>query len=642
MSFTETARAALAARNKRIVFRARLKTSHPESNEWREYPLAENGFRLVRESGLPARLELDPVPPDGGFGAESDPSERWQLFAQCELWCDVYTGPAEYESQRLFDGILTEITPRDYGLPAVALDRLHILSRTVCAVAMEAEQIPIVDGAPLARAEEFDDHTFGLVMAETPDGFSAEGERRAWQPGDIRVFDSAGGELPPGSYAVYPDSGVVRFHSIPEDDVFISGVRCYIEGTNDVSNVLLSALTYPKEKGGPGLSVAQLDLPALGLDLNRVEWAEADGSVADFISHLRGALPGNVSLSYDSDSGRFKLRAIEQSETPDLTLLNPVSVSGPRDAHEVYTRVIIRGENPAPAPLSDDAEITDLQEGVGETFKWEGNKKTFDAGTIALVSDGGANTGFGRHNLPGEPYDWRDFALLDLGAPEGGGFFRISRVDVVAANSANPNSQSGANLIFLYGVELLGSRDGVGFVRIAPGAKCFLKALEVRTFDSLSFDRFRYLKVRVKPAKDGLSNQSDPGLALNEIRIWGALEYEIESCVQDDDPDAPFYFPALLEKTSAIGHLTYIEDAGNALDRYAAKARADALLSEFIRAFQAVEYSCIVDPTADVDMTAAVEDAATGIEMSFLIHRVVIEGTRTVVSGVDYLSAPLS
>ena len=171
MGFTEAAREALAKRNKRIAFRARLKTAHPESSEWQEYPLAENGFRLVSESGLPARLELDPVPPEGRFGAESDPAERWQLFALCELWCDVYVSPTEFESQRLFDGLVTEITPRDYGLTAVALDRLHILSRTICAVAMEAEQIAITVGAPLAQADEFDDHPVGTISEEKPERF---------------------------------------------------------------------------------------------------------------------------------------------------------------------------------------------------------------------------------------------------------------------------------------------------------------------------------------------------------------------------------------------------------------------------------------------------------------------------------------
>ena len=123
--------------------------------------------------------------------------------------------------------------------------------------------------------------------------------------------------------------------------------------------------------------------------------------------------------------------------------------------------------------------------------------------------------------------------------------------------------------------------------------------------------------------------------------MWGERTYTVESRIQADDPDAPFYFPSLLEKASAIGHLTYCEDAGNTLDLYAAKTRADALLSEFIRSFQAVEYRCIPDPMIGVHVTAGISDAATGIACSILVTKAVLDGGATVVSGVDYLSAPL-
>jgi hypothetical protein len=640
MGFTVTSRNALKSRSKGVVFRLRLRTEHPESNTFAEITLAENGFRLTREIGLPAMLEFELLPPPDGFGAENDPANRVQLFARCELWCDVYSGVGVFETERLFDGIVTELTPSDGTMRGTALDRLHALARTVCAVSRDAATIAVSDGAPLAPADGFDDHTYGLDIAETPDGFSPLGARRAWQPGDIRAYNPNGNEAPPGAYVVYPDSGVVRFNAIPQGAFTVSCVRCYVEGTNDAASVLESALTYPREFGGAGIADGELELNPLGIDINRVRWDETDGSTMDFVAYLKKTLPSNVVLSYDSAVGVFKLEKLVQKAEPDLTLMNPIRVDAPRDTHGIYTRIVVTGAETSPTPLTDNAQLTDLLGGDGEVYRWDGNRRIVGEGTIALISDGNANSGFGRHNLSGEPYAWRDFALFDLGEPPSGGQYRISRVDVVAANSHNPNSQSGANQIFLYGVDLLGSADGVEFVRIAPDAKMYLKPLEVRVIESPTFDRFRYLKVRVKPAKDGLSNQNDPGCALNEIRVYGSMRFTAEVAVQGDDPQDDFYFPALLEKTAGIGHLTYLEDTGDALDRYKALERAGILLNEFIRSFQRIEYACVVDPMLDAGMTAAVNDALTGVVTGVLVERVVIEQTKTSVTGVDYLAAP--
>jgi len=642
MTFTEAAKTALEKRSKKVVFRVLLKTSHPESNTFEEFTLRDGGFRLTREAGLPARLELSPIPPEGGFGTENDPSNRWQLFARVELWCDIYYSTESFESERLFDGIVTEIEPQNEGLYAVALDRMHILSRTVCEVNLDADTVVIADGSPLAQAAEFDQFTYGLDINITPDGFSPSGARRSFRPGDIRAYNPSGDEVPPGAYTVYPDSGVVRFNTTPQGTFTINGVHCYIEGTNDVSDVMTAALIYPKESGGPGIDAGDIAFENLGLDLNRVRWKDTDGCVLDLLNHVKESTPGNIALYYNSAAGQYKLELVEQKETPDYDLINPILVSGPRSTHEVFTRVVLHGDFANAKPLTDDATVTDLLAGVGDIFKWDGNKKVFDEGSIGLIADGNANSGFGRHNLPGDPYEWRSFAKIDLGVPPGGGLYRVSRIDIVAANSHNPNSQSASNKLFLYGVDLLGSLDDASYVRISPEAKMYLKALEVRTLESITFDRFRYLKVRIKPAKDGLSNENDPGIALNEIRIYGSMEFRAEAAVQDTDPNADFYYPDLVEKTAQVGHLTYIEDTGGALDRYAADERAAALLDEFIRSFQRVEYRCIIDPTIRVHATAGISDPATGLENSILVEKIVIEGETTIVCGTNYLAAPLS
>ncbi len=638
MALTQLVRHALAKPNKKIVFRLRFCTEFPESNTFQEFTLAENGFRLTRELELPSILEFTLAPLENRIGDESDPRNRIQLFAQCELWCDVYYGVSAYESQRLFDGIVTELTSSDGCVSGVSLDRLHILSRTVTSVATDADTVEIDDGAPIVNAAEFDEFTYGLDISVTPNGFCQAGARRAWQAGDIRVVNQNGEEVPFGAYTVYPDSGVAKFNKSPFGLFTIYGVRCYIEGTNDVADVVRAALTYDKALGGAGVTENELELIPLGIDINRFRWGESDGSVADFWTSLKRLLPPSVILRYDSVYRKFKLEKVVQKSSADLHLVNPIRVNAPRNGHEIYTRVVIKGKIVNPKSLTDGAAITDLLAGHGETYRWNGSEKIFDEGTIALVTDGNPNSGFGRHNISGASYEWKDFALINLGIPESGGLHRISRIDIVAGNSHNPNSQSGANAIFLYGYDILGSEDGTDYVRVSPDAKMFLKPLELKTIENLTFDRVRFLKVRVKPSKDGLSNQNDPGYALNEIRVYGSTEFEAIAVIQDSDPQAKFYYPALAEKTSSIGFLTYIENSEGALDYYKAREYAQALLNEFIRSYQRVEYACVLDPMIEPAMTAGIVDSLTRLDTPILVERVTLECGKTIVTGMNYLA----
>jgi hypothetical protein len=638
MAFTELTRNALANQNKKVVFRLRLRTEFPESNTFQEFVPAENGFRLTRELELPAMLEFTLAPLENGVGVESDPSNRIQLFARCELWCDVYYGANAFESERLFDGIVTELTPDDGCVSGVALDRLHILSRTVACVEMDADTIEIDDGTPIVRSAEFDELTYGLDIGTTPDGFSLTGVRRAWQAGDIRVINQNSEEVPYSSYTVYPDSGVVRFNKAPFGSFMINGVRCYVEGTNDVADIVRAALTYGKENGGAGIPVGELELNPLGIDINRVNWCDSDGSVVNFWTSLKKLIPSSVILHYDSTSGKFKLGKVVQKPEADLELMNPIRVNARRNGHEIYTRVVVKGKVVNPKSLTDEAAINDLLAGQGEIYRWDGSNKIFGEGTVALIADGNANSGFGHHNLSGEPYDWKDFVLIDLGIPESGSPHRISRIDIVAGNSHNPNSQSGANAIFLYGYDILGSTDGVDFVRVSPDARMYLKPLEIRTIENPTFDRLRYLKVRVKPAKDGLSNQNDPGCALNEIRVYASTEFEAVAAIQGDEPQAEFYYPSLVEKTASVGYLTYIENAEGVLDYFKAINYSKVLLNEFIRSYQRVEFVCVVDPMIAPMMTAGVRDPLTGLDMTILVERVTLERGKTIVTGVNYLA----
>lgn len=633
MTFTDAARDALKGALKTVAFRLRLKTRFPESNTFAEFALAAEDFSLTRDAASDAAaLQASLIFADPQMADEYAHGNRVQLFAEVELWCDVVTLAGGVESERLFHGVVTDVRPQDFGIDIAARDMMEKLARSTCRIDREASFTADLGEQPIYQAPEGDALTYGLDPTRTPDGFSSEGVRRAWREGDIRVF-ADGAEVPAVKYYIYADSGLVRFASAQPGVLTVTGVKCYIEGTNDLSLIIADALTQSWESGGPGVLPGDLDFPFVGVDLNRIRWEVGDGTVAELWKSIRRAIPQNVRLWYESDAGTFELRAVAQAETPPRALFCPVSVATPRSTERIATRVVLAGEKEAPALLSAGATLTDLQTGQGEAFRWDGNAKTFGAGTIDLARDGNPNCGFGRHAVP-YVYQFYDFALFDLGLEADGRPPVVGSVVVTAANSLNANSQSLANPNLLFGYEAWGSNDGVAFDFAAPGARIFLRALE--TGEMKIERRYRYVKIRVKPAQDDADNGDDPALAANEIRVFGAPKYAVEAKAQGDDPMAPHYYPHLVTKASRLGHVTHYDDMGRILSEFAAEKLAHALLDEYVRLFQQVEFESVCDPTVRLYDTARVVDQVTGRTHDMLVERVTLDGTRTVVAGTNW------
>ena len=263
------------------------------------------------------------------------------------------------------------------------------------------------------------------------------------------------------------------------------------------------------------------------------------------------------------------------------------------------------------------------------------DSKKFGEGTIALTCDGDSNRGFGRHDAP-YAYEFYDFAAYDLGLDDSGQPTRVSAIGVVAANSKNVNSQKSANTKFSYGYEILGSVDGVNYERVSPDAHLLLPPLAEALLTNLTMRRMRYVKVRVKPAKDGVSNESDPGLALNEIRMFGEEDFVVEAAVQGDDPDRPYYYPELLEKTAAAGPQVLTVDVGDELPESEALKLARDLLEESLYLYLGYEAVCIADPTVRVGDTVSCTHPVAGGDQAFLVERVELTQTKTRVFGTDY------
>ncbi|OGK08487.1 MAG: hypothetical protein A2Y63_04170 [Candidatus Riflebacteria bacterium RBG_13_59_9] len=607
------------------------RNSHPEGVEWVELKLARDAFVLVSDrSQFAATLEFALPAIDEQYFGELDPENPLALFSEVKLACEVAT-----ENETLFHGFVTEIQEEGATLRVFARDLALKLSRTVCEAEVEGDTTEEIGSAQLVPlTEEFDDHTYGFDPILTPTGFGAGGKRRAWKPGDIRVYAS-GEELSPDFYRVYPLSGVVKFLDPLPTSLTAKKVRCYLEGTSDAAEAITEALQCSQEKGGVGAQSSELALPDLGTDLHRIAWRRSSGKTVDFLEAVRSRLPRNYRFYYNSDQGKFTHCLLEQEQTASRSLINVSSLVRRRSRGPVYTRVVVRGVRTNPPNLALNAVVTDLQAGVGEKYEWDGNNKNFGQGSIGLITDGENNHGFGRHNAP-YAYQFYDFAKLDLGLDEDGLPPRVSAIEIVASNSKNVNSQKSANTKFSYGYEILGSNDDILYERVSPDAQFLLPPLAVARLASLTVQRMRYVKVRVKPAKDGVSNEDDPGLALNELRVFGDPEYIVEVTVQGDNPNGDFYYPQLLEKVANAGVQVLALDVGDELPETEALKLAREVLAESLYPYLSYEAECIADPTVRVGNTVSCAHPVTSDPGNFLVERVELTPTRTRVYGTDF------
>lgn len=631
MAFTQTARDYTAQPDKRIYYTLEVRGFHEENAQWSRIALARDGFRLTNDRDeLAASLEFTLPAANTLHFSELNPNNSLALFSEARLTCEMAG-----ESEVLFLGFINEICEEGGVMRCFARDYAQKLSRAVCEVELEGECTGEMPLSPLvALAGEYDVCTFGLDPQQTPDGFSAQGVRRAWKPGDIRVYAN-GAEIQPGLYRVYPESGVVRFALPLPQSPGVTGVRCYIEGTSDAAQAVTAMLQYPQDKGGIGANVNDYDLPDIGTDLHRLEWRRGAGKTSEFLSALSAKLPRNYRFWQDPSRGVFTHALMEQSTQPTQTLHGVASFTRTRNRKDIYTRVIVKGTRTNPPNLATGAAVTDLQQNVGEVFEWNGNERTVGQGSIALIIDSDPNHGFGRHNVP-YLYQFYDFALIDLGLDADGLPPRISAVELTAANSYNVNSQKSANTKFSFGYEILGSIDGVDYERISPDAQVLLAPLQTARIDNLTMQRMRYVKLRVKPAKDGVSNDGDPGLALNEIRIYGDDSFIAEAALQDTDPQSAFYSPELMEKCAGAGPQIMLVDVGDTLPECEAAKLAADLLAQSLCAYTSFEVECAADPTVRVGQTVACAHPVTGGAQSFLVERVELTPGRVRVSGTDY------
>ena len=631
MPFSSSSVEYLKGRSKSVFYKLEVRSFRIESSAWKELPLTQGGFSLTDDRQELGSTLVFTVPSDDlRYFAELDPENPLALFSEVRLTARILG-----EQEVLFRGFIVELSEEMGIIRAYCVDHCCRLMRALCAVNLEGDTTDEISNAPLVPLiDEYDDHTYGLDRDQTPDGFSPEGNRRAWKLGFVKIFDHAS-EVLPDFYRIYPNSGVVKFLDPLPASPTISGISCYIEGTSDISEALTQILSFPRGKGGAGISPSEIELEPLSFDLNSYFLARGEVLAKDAIENLRDRISQNYRFYYDSDAGKFKHTLLVQDSTPERELINLATFTRVRSRENLFTSVAVRGKRGTPINLALQASLTDLQEGVGETFRWNGSEKVFGEGSIEVIRDGNDNSGFGRHNAP-YSYEFYDFALFDLGLDADGNPQIVSSIEITASNSKNINSTNSSNTKFLYGYEILVSNDGLTYEAFAPEGPILLRPLERARVYSVSTKPARFVKVRVKPAKDGVSNENDPGLALNEIRIYGDEFYLAEAKVQDTDPFGEFYYPDLLRKTQGVGTQALLLDVGESLAETEALKLAKELLSRAIADYFAYEATCISDPTLKVGDSVLARHPVTGEQIEFLVERIELTPNLTRVFGKDY------
>lgn len=691
MPYTSTTTSHLQQYAKTVRYVFELRTHHAESSEWAEVPFAD--FTLTREGapGLtPAVLSIsllnDSVGATGSLSAERDPANPAQLLAQARLTCIVGAG-ASAESEVLFEGRVWRIEPRDFGLALTCQDWLALCGDCECEVSLAPEEtseittpraLSLIEGGAFGSLYGFT-YTGGGDSAFNADS-PAGTRRRAWAAGDIRLYyDGAGAsEVPPALYQVHLTSGAV---SILEDtsgkSYYAAGVRCYIEGTLDWSAVFEAALTYPRADGGMGVDAAQLDLPPLGLDCAAPVYFR--GRVSEFLAQLLSVAQQNLRLWYESSTGKYKLRIVEQQDSADWTLLHAQSIAQPRDIAELYSRVVATGlsERPRSALTESGVSITNLA--TGDWFPWNGLNVGGDdafADVFPALYDGDANTAASVHNLdasvaPGtDKYtSWYPYIQIDLG-----GARRLSRIRAVMPGSRNMNASAGHQGIFWPGLRVLVSLDGSDW-RLASALLCGRFAprekLEARGREILC-PKARYIKVLLGAYKHGLDNQSDPSIGLSNFEVYTAEEYRVVKEIDGRASPASYYSytadydgdgsadtwprnaPGLWERlggdsSTGLGgvHRTRFIDLSGEVNEALAHDRALDLLAEGVRLFQQCRYTAVCDPRVKLYDTVVAPDELNGPEtdpgagspalpLSFLVERIVLRPSGTEISGTDY------
>lgn len=668
MPYTQATTDHLAHFDKRVNYTLELRNGFPEGSEWQAYPFET--FNLTHDAGaggeiVPATFRATLCNDALEFSRETAPDCRTQLFADLRLTCTVAG-----ESEVLFYGRIYRVEPEDYGFTIYAQDPLALVHECECELALEPLMTAEISSRQLLLVGE---GVFGSVFGFVYQGgldlaFNQDqplgSRRRAWAPGDIRLwYDSASTlEVSPQHYQVNLTSGVV---SLLEETAgrayFVTGVRCYIEGTLDWAGVVRSALAYPKTAGGIGAEESELDLPPTGLDVAGPLYFR--GRVGDLLREMLSKQQANLRLWYNSRASAFTLRVVKQQPAGSerWTLQHAQSIAQPRELRDVYSRVVVSGlsERPRNALTETTTAISDITS-QGDWYGWHGVDYGWPLSpeeATKLLADGDYNIGCGVHHLAAtegggtDQYNsWYNFALIDLGQVQ-----RINRVRAGLPSSRNINANNGHQGAFWPGLQVLGSVDGASYRLLSPllhGRFPPLHQIDVGAND-IAVPQARYIKLLLGAYKYGIASGNDPVIALGEFELYVTEEYRVVKEIDGSSSPATYYnytadydhdgmidrwqrnHPALWTRLKCR-HRTLQDDQRGELSEFLAHDRALDLLAESVRLFQQMRYRAVCDPRVQLYDTVAAPDALNGGTQALLVERIVLNPAGAEICGTDY------
>ena len=659
MGFTQLATNELRSSGRQVAWQLEARSDLTDDLAWVELPLAD--FRLLIDDSGAARLRAELPDAAGSWSDPDDPDNPLRLLSELRLRATVGS-----ESELLFRGRLTQLDPGEGLLRLRALDWSCLFAETECDISLAPDETAVIALRQLAL---IGGGAFGSVYGFTYTGagdpaFNADGNpgtrRRSFVPGDIRVWYDAAMtlEVSPAHYQVNLTGGSV---SILEDTAgssyWLSGVRCYMEGTLDLAELYRTALKFPVASGGPGLTDAQLDIPPLGISpAGAIGW---QGRISDLFARLRESQQANLRLWYDPEADKFVLRLVEQQAQADLELLSATERGRPRDIAALYSRVVVSGNSERPVNVLADGATASDSATQGNWFAWDGLNVGADssfASVAPLLWDGDTSRGASLHNLAVSEnggtgfYDsWYEFMQFDLGSES-----RVQRVRAVLPGSRNLNAAAGHQGLFWPGLRLLGSLDGSDWRLLSPllqGRFAPHSLLDVGSAE-LSMPRLRYLRVQLGAYKHGFDNQSDPSIGLAELELYTEEHYRVVREIEplatppswysysadydsDGQPDRWLRNRPLLWVRLGGRHRTlFTQFAGN---EFLAADRATDLLAESLRQFCGIEWRCLPDPRIRLYQTVEGSDRLGNV-VSALVERIEHSPRASIVGGTDYLS----
>jgi hypothetical protein len=536
----------------------------------------------------------------------------------------------------------------------------------------------------------------GNITNATVDGYIILGAgRRSWATGNIQLWREASvtalvtddptqdppwedthGEVPPKHYSIDYLSGAIKLlepASTPDGarTYYVTGVDCYKESAAtaatdmDYARLYETAWQYAKASGGAGLTAGQCSLPDTGIDINTAFYYQ--GSLGTLMDKVREATQVNLKHYWDSATKKLTLKLVSQAAVADVALLDPVSISQPRDERDLYTRIVVTGQSTLPQNECNSSTVTSVVTGTPAYFAWNANEAAANTSNFDAVKDklydGDAAMSTGAMSLAATgdwtaatgKYDgWYSFCQLDMGSTK-----RVYHIRLHMPGSRNENYPYGDQRVidgtndvgFWPGVKVYGSLNGSDWYIMAPGLNGHFKPMDMveARGDDILRPKARYIRVVCQPYKHGIKGQSDPSIGLGEFEVYADSTYRHIFEIDPNATPATYYeyadgtawkrnYSNLYTRVG--GFKTQYRDLGNDYDEYLARDIGIKMLAESIRLFQSAEYTGTLDPRVNLYDTVSATDDMNG-NLSFMVTGIVDTPERTTISGTDYLAAAL-